>query len=113
MVALQQIRDFVILGPAMAPGNRVMEAIHALYFLPENFKLILTDSKTTDQSFYEQVLSLVEHDELSGRVRFSDDRPAADITIVASPVDLSTIADVTGESPEALASAILVAARAV
>lgn len=100
---------FYILGPDLAPGQKVLEAVHALYYLPENYKLIFTGSEPVDSSFYAQVVDLVERDQLGERVQFS--------TTVARPdVAISTNAQaapktVTGDSAEALASAILTATR--
>lgn len=101
----------MILGPDMVSGSKVLDAIHALYFLPDNFKLILTGSENADQSFYNQAVSLVERDGLGARVQFGQqiDSPHAVIT-----PDDGILADnvVTGDSAEALASAILNIARA-
>lgn len=102
----------MILGPAMASGTKVLQAVHSLYFLPENFKLILAGSKDADQSFFKQVISLVEHDELGSRVSFKDD--AENLRAVILPnAGMSRYRNaVSGDSPEALASAILDLARA-
>jgi hypothetical protein len=104
--------DFIILGPTMAPGNKVLEAIHALYYLPENFKLILTGSKNADRSFYKEALSLVERDELGSRVQFTDDSDSTDVVILPNSGMTRNRNSVAGDSPEALASAILDIARA-
>lgn len=103
--------DFMILGPAMASGNKVLDAIHALYFLPENFKLVLTGSETVDQSFFSRVQALIERNELSHRVTFSDG--AIDPRAIILPnTSMGAANSITGDSPEALASAILHIARA-
>jgi len=96
----------MILGPVMAPGNKVLEAIHALYYLPENFKLILTGSKNVDQSFFNSAKSLVEHDGLGNRVQFDGqaDKPNA---VIASESTSPGANTVSGDTPEALASDIL------
>jgi hypothetical protein len=106
-----QTEDFVIEGPALAPGNKVFESIHALYFLPEHFKLVFTGSDPVERAFYEEVVSLVERDELGDRVHFlaQPERPNARIV-----PDLRSTAgkSIAGDSPEALASAILRVSRA-
>ena len=107
MVSTNQINDFTILGPTMAAGGKVLEAIHALYYLPENFKLILTGSKDADQSFYKQVISLVERDGLGDRVTFGDDTGNTRAVILPNAGMSRSRNTVSGDSPEALASAIL------
>lgn len=101
----------MVFGPDVVSGTKVLDAIHSLYFLPDNFKLILTGSENADQSFYNRVVSLVERDGLGARVQFGQqiDSPHAVIT-----TDDGILADnvVTGDSAEALASAILNIARA-
>ncbi|HTH72713.1 MAG TPA: hypothetical protein VL737_05120 [Candidatus Pristimantibacillus sp.] len=101
----------MILGPVMASGSKVLTAIHALYFLPENFKLILTGSEKADQSFYKELVSLVEHDELGGRVHFGDASDELDAIVLPNAGKSRMPNSVAGDSPEALASAILQVAR--
>ena len=108
-----QINDFMILGPAMASGKKVLAAIHALYYLPENFKLILAGGQNADQSFFKQIIDLVERDELDSRVRFFETDPENTQAVILPSAGKSRAANtVTGDSPEALASAILNVARA-
>lgn len=102
MAAVQHHQDFVIQGPTLAPGNNVLAAIHALYFLPENYKLVFTGNDSVDQSFFKQVVTLIERDDLKGRVRFAKEAPRSDMVIGNT---------VASDSPEALASAILDVAR--
>ena len=85
-------KDYFILGPALLPDNGVPEAIYALYYLPENYKLILPTTASDDKEFYDQVVSLVKMNSLQKRVHFSKDAGLA-------------------HSPEAFASSVLTAAR--
>jgi len=101
--AAQAVKEFFILGPTLAKGNRVLEAIHSLYYLPDNYKLVFTGTAPVDPAFYGQVVELVERDNLGNRVRFTNDVRDSDIVIGKDSV--------SGDSPEALASAILNAAR--
>lgn len=111
-MATQTTSDFMILGPAMASGEKVLDAVHALYFLPENFKLVLTGSKTVDQSFFSRIQELVERNELGHRVTFGEE-PESVHAVVLSTWDVGRMPNwVTGDSPEALASAILQVSRA-
>lgn len=102
MATATHTSDFVIQGPVLARGNNVLEAIHALYFLPENFRLIFTGNSSVDQSFYKEAQSLVDRDELHGRVEFK---------AKTAPSNAIVVDEKSGDSPEALASAILKAAR--
>jgi len=106
-MAVQPSDDFMILGPIMTSGNKVLEAIHALYYLPENFKLILTGSDTASQSFFKQVMAQITRDEVGHRVQFDADTESAQAIILPN-TGMSRIRNsVAGDSPEALASAIL------
>jgi len=107
----QRIKDFLILGPTLARDNKVLEAIHALYFLPENFKMIFTGNGPVDETFYGEVVSLVERDALADRVHFSNRSDVSDAVIEPHATYPKTKHGVTGDSPEALASAILNVAR--
>jgi hypothetical protein len=109
---------FVIQAPAIMPGNNVLDAVHALYYLPENYKLVFTASAPQDQALYNEVVSLVERDALGERVQFTKDtkslenaRPNAVIVSEAAQTARQD-RQVSGDSPEALASAILDVARA-
>ena len=112
MVIARQPNQFIILGPEMASGKNVLEAIHSLYFLPENFKLILTGRQNADQSFFKKVKALVDHDDLGHRVEFVEETPETDIVILPNTGKSRTRNSVAGDSAEALASAILEFARA-
>lgn len=108
---MRKIGDFMILGPSMGSGGKVLDAIHALYFLPDNFKIMLAGSEQANQSFLHEIESLVERDELEGRVRFNGSVEGAH-AIVLPNSGMSRIRNsVVGNSPEALASAILQIAR--
>ena len=113
MAVLQQRSDFMILGPTMGSGSKVLAAVHALYFLPENFKLVLAGSHKADKSFFEQVKSLVEHDDLGSRVAFTEASSQTDAVILPNIGMSRSRNAVSGDSPEALASAILNIARTV
>ncbi|HSW65588.1 MAG TPA: hypothetical protein VLI54_00425 [Bacillota bacterium] len=107
---VRTVKEFFIQGPALAQDNKVLEAIHSLYYLPENFKLVFTGSAPVDPAFYGKVVALVERDDLGSRVRFTNDASGSDIVIAASGSTMGQNS-VSGDSPEALASAILNVAR--
>lgn len=109
MATINQTSDFVILGPTLARDGNVFEAIHALYFLPERYKMVFTGSPA-DKTFYDELQSLVKRNELSHRVQFES--KASDPRVAILPSAESSAEDiVSGDSAEALASAILHVAR--
>jgi hypothetical protein len=113
MASTQQTNDFMILGPTMASGSKVLAAVHALYYLPDNFTLALTGSQHADRSFFKELLALVDRDGLDRRVRFFEVDPDNPQAVILPSTGKSRAAHtVTGDSPEALASAILNVARA-
>lgn len=110
-----QTRDFVILGPTLAKSskNRVLEAIHSLYYLPENFKMVFTGWAAVDKDIYEAVVALVERDALAERVHFASGVGTSHAIVLPNrAVTEEPEKAVSGESAEALASAILDLARA-
>lgn len=107
-----KMSDFIILGPTMNPGNRVLEAIHALYYLPKRFKLIFTGPAPLDRSFYNQMIDLIERDDLSDRVHFAAEISEPNAIILPHAKYSRAKNSIAGDSAEALASAILNLARA-
>lgn len=111
---IAQPRDFVILGPALAKStkNRILEAVHSLYYLPENFKLVFTGWTAVDKDLYDAVVALVERDALAERVHFASGVGVSHAIIMPNRAVVEEPAKaVGGESAEALASAILHLAR--
>jgi len=104
--------DFFILGPAMVRGNRVLEAIHALYYLPENYQLIFTDTQPFDQQLVDEVEELIARNELAQRVHFNSEATPSTAIIASEQLAMPINSVVSGDTPEALASAILNVARA-
>lgn len=111
VMRVEQKRDFVILGPVISAGQKVLETIHALYFLPENFTLVLAGGASADRSLSGQIHTLVERDEIEHRVRFAESNPNADVIVLPNTGNTRARNSVAGDSPEALASAILHASR--
>lgn len=99
--------DFVILGPTLAAGKAVLAAIHSLYYLPENYRLIFTGAETADNKLYNDMMALVERDELGERVEFASAPSQPNAVILPHAHQSRARNSVTGDSPEALASAIL------
>lgn len=84
--------DYFIVGPALKPGNGVVEAIYALFYLPQNYKLILPAAFKNSDRFFNDIVALVKKHDLEQRVYFSHETQ-----------DM--------KSPEGFASAVLNTAR--
>lgn len=97
----KQAKKITIKGPQMVRGRGVMNAINALVYLPEQFQLVFAGNPK-DQSFYSEIVTLVEHYALTDRVRFMYE--------VEKPY--ITVSEDSEDSPEGVASAILAASRA-
>jgi hypothetical protein len=109
MTTVTSTKDFVIMGPAIASGKRALNAVHALYYLPASYKLVLPQSGADDQASYDEIQSLIHRDELDGRVAFGQTGTLPTLTVADN--DDTMPGQVFGDSPEALASAILNATR--
>jgi hypothetical protein len=88
----QQNTDYFIVGPALKPGNGVLEAIYSLFYLPQNYKLILPTAAKKSDRFFDDIVALVKKNDLEQRVYFSKENSSV-------------------ESPEGFASAVLNTAR--
>lgn len=106
-MSAQQRINFIILGPAMTSGDTVLDAIHALYFLPDYFKLMLIGSKHASPAFLAEIHQLIKHDGLKDRVQFDGDIDTTHAVILPNAGMSRVRNSVAGDSPEALASAIL------
>lgn len=103
----QETTDIMILGPAMSSGDKVIDAIHALYFLPENFKLILTGSTSADQSFFKKIDGAIDRLAVRHRIIFDGDIEEVHAIVLPNAGKSRAANAVAGDSPEAIASAIL------
>lgn len=111
VTAQSKTKDFIIMGPEVRRGGHVLQALDALLYLPERFRLVFAGNPQ-DQSFYNEIVALVERLSLSDRVRFMYEPNGTDAIISDEDVYVPGAKTVTGDSPEALASEILRAARA-
>lgn len=108
--AAQNTKTLTIMGPRIIRGHAVRNAIDALVYLPESYRLVFA-GHPQDQSFYNEVVAAVERCGLSDRVRFMYEVESPDM-FVASDGESAKGRTVSGNSPEALASAVLRTARA-
>jgi hypothetical protein len=106
----QNVKPFTIMGPQMVRGHAVRNAIDALIYLPESYRLVFA-GHPEDQSFYNEIVELVERYALATRVRFMYEAGKPDVVVAGDDGVINDKA-VSGDTPEALASAILRAARA-
>lgn len=102
---------FNIAGPKMVRSQQVIDAIDALLYLPDNFRLLFI-GLPQDQVFYNDIVILVERLGLSDRVRFMYDIEEVDAYIVCSEDDVKdeSLTVIAGNS-ETIASGILKIAR--
>lgn len=87
-----QTTDCFIVGPVLKPENGVVEAIFSLFYLPQNYKLILPAATKSSDRFFNDIVALVKKNDLQQRVYFSKESD-------------------TTKSPEGFASAVLNTAR--
>jgi hypothetical protein len=105
--------DFIIWGPAVSVGAAALNAVHALYYLPSRFKLMLPAARPEDKDSYQQVESLISRDGLEDRVTFTAKQvDAAWQAVIVADADDHCPGHIFARSPEALASAILDVSRA-
>jgi hypothetical protein len=104
---------FCHLGPSVTSGTVALNAVHVLYFLPKEYKLVLPTALPEHKASYDKVVSLIERDDLGSRVQFTDMQVKAgrQAIIVTSSTDRRP-GSIFGRTPEALASAVLHVARA-
>lgn len=95
----------------MVRSQQVIDAIDALLYLPDNFRLLFI-GLPQDQVFYNDIVILVERLGLSDRVRFMYDIEEVDAYIVCSEDDVKdeSLTVIAGNS-ETIASGILKIAR--
>jgi hypothetical protein len=61
-------RDFTILCPAVAENSGVIEALYALYYLPRNYKLMISATGAKSKEMYRKVRELIRKESLTDRV---------------------------------------------
>jgi hypothetical protein len=114
MAASAAVRsDFIIWGPSVSSGSLAVNAVHALYYLPDQFMLVMPRVLASEQVAYMRILALIRRDGLAGRVTFTDSVvPARRQAVIAQTPNDIRAGHIFGHTPEAVASAILRAARA-
>lgn len=111
-VTLAICNDFVIWGPAVSSGTLAANSVHALYYLPASFTLVMPKVLPNEHVAYAKIRALIRRDGLAGRVRFTDAVvPACRQAIIARTPDDLRAGHIFGHTAEALASAILRADR--
>ncbi|HSX34090.1 MAG TPA: hypothetical protein VLF62_00410 [Candidatus Saccharimonadales bacterium] len=110
--ALATCSDFVIWGPSVSSGTLAINAVHALYYLPTRFTLVMPKVRPSEQAAYQKIRRLIRRDGLLGRVKFTDAMvPACRQAIIARTSEDIRSGLIFGHTAEALASAILKADR--
>ncbi|HUS26146.1 MAG TPA: hypothetical protein VMY99_02250 [Nevskiaceae bacterium] len=76
-------QEFLVFCPAITKDSGALEAVEALYYLPNNYKLVFgTDALAEDAAMYKQVVAWAKQSWLMDRVRFDKKTGMSD---VASP----------------------------
>jgi hypothetical protein len=65
---LSRPHDFMILCPAVAENSGVIEALYALYYLPQNYKLLITTVGVKSKALFERIRDIMGTDSLKNRV---------------------------------------------
>lgn len=118
-------RDFVLLCATNEHDESLAEAVHALYYLPQNYKLVVLTDHAASQM---DMSAIVDNTAIMDRIRFESNTgkleqasPYSFADVVISNVATDTIAIETSGSqsvvvpahhPEAFASAVMGIARA-
>lgn len=101
----QDMQDFLIYFSPANSGAKLLEAIHALYYLPQNFKLVLTSEADVQN---DEVKSWAMQN-IMNRIRFGTKEGMSDNEETSSFCYAEAI---DSDNPEAFASAVLRIARA-
>jgi hypothetical protein len=102
-----QMKDFLLYISPTTSGKKLLEAVTALYYLPQNFKIVLTNEKEVQNS---EVASWAMQNFMS-RIRFSNENEQG--TSAEQETSLFCYADdIDADTPEAFASAVLRISRA-
>ena len=72
----------MILCPAAADNSGVIEALYALYYLPQNYKLLIAAVSSKSKAVFERVREIMRSDSIKNRVVFKD---AAGLSKVTAP----------------------------
>lgn len=67
--------DFVILCPVVAENSGALEALYALYYLPQNFKLILCSVGIKCNETFDHIREMMKTDVLKHRVILKEVQP--------------------------------------
>lgn len=66
-------KDFMILCPAAAENSGVIEALYALYYLPQHYKLLVAAFGAKSKAVVERVGEIIRAESLTSRVIVKDD----------------------------------------
>jgi hypothetical protein len=61
-------KDFMILCPAVAENSGVIEALYALFYLPQNYKLLISAAGAKSKTLYAKIKNIIRSESLMNRV---------------------------------------------
>lgn len=70
--AAEEEKEFMILCPTIAENSGVIEALYALYYLPQSYKLLISVTGMSSELLYERIRKIAHDDSLIDRVTFKE-----------------------------------------
>lgn len=80
--------DFIILCPVVAENSGAIEALYALYYLPPNFKLLITKVGVKSQVLFDRIREIMSTESIKDRVLVQD---GAGMPEIASPFSSANV----------------------
>lgn len=87
----------MILCPAAADNSGVIEALYALYYLPQNYKLLIAAVSVKSKAIFERVREIMRSEQLKNRVIFKD---ITGLSNTATPFAYANVVVYGSSSPE-------------
>ena len=99
------MKDFLLYISPTTSGSKLLEAVTALYYLPQNFKIVLTNEKEVQND----AIASWAMQNFMNRIRFSNEQGTSN----EQATSLFCYADdIDADTPEGFASAVLDISRA-
>lgn len=69
----KKTKDFMILCPMVAENSGVIEALYSLYYLPPNFKLLISRIGVKSKELFERINEIMNTEAIVNRVLIQDE----------------------------------------
>lgn len=80
--------DFIILCPVVAENSGAIEVLYALYYLPPNFKLLITKVGIKSKALFDRMCEIMSSDAIKNRILVRDE---AGMPETASPFSSANV----------------------